>query len=308
MNFKDIYRDANNELHGDEKILLRLLSDKPKRTGFRISYLMPAAAVFAAVAVIVALPVNLADDKGVRIANTVTEYAVEDAPEISPVPKEDTVSTKLDEVVDSSQNTYYAAEEVLEPAYDDLPQDYGSLNINYVEQLSGHEPVAAMGRMIPAEKEMSAQEYSEYIGRDVSSEAQIPADMLFAEPSSVLAEVDGESGEILKEKGTYLAHSEDYGRFAEITVSKTDEIEISGEYEQSDILGNEITVLSDGTDYSASFAQDDVRYLIRTGGLSEEELLNLLKSLNGGNNYEKENFDGNNGGNDGDVIGSGSIG
>lgn len=352
MNFKDIYSRANEELHGDTKILEELLkTERTKKRRF-VPYIMPAVAAAAAAAIMLLNPA--VTDDGLQNGNPYSNhtqivsgvsvggesYAAETEYQNDPH------STQIQHFREGEkpqsgdklrQNEYCDASGITPSGMlvsdhkatlrnvtdaenggtsqgiarisDEIPTADTVLYINRVERLGGAAPSPAA---VSAERRrvMTNGEYAAYIGVDIASAAILPGDMVMESPGFVTAEVDGENDRILKERGVYLAHSENFQRFAEITVSRTENIVIPEKgLKKSEVNGNSVLVLSDGTDFSASFTKNDVQYLIKTGGIRQEELTELLKSLNGGiENEEKSNGGGADSADDDDIRSGTGIG
>ena len=316
MNFKDIYSSANDELHGKADILEKLLSADSAKKRSPLSFFIPTAAAAVAVAAVMIMnPQILGIDKenpsrdfhNTQIAsidpktaepsyeNDTTELYKDieiSAPESETLPITENPALPKQDVTPSAESMQIAQNAPKETeesvTVEVMPASAAALNINLVDELAGSEPVVAQElRIVPQYREMSYNEYSEYIGKDIAAEAEFSGDMILEVPESVSVVIDSESGEIVSDRCTYLAHSEDFDRFAEITVSRTDDLELTEEgFEKSEIKGNSVLILSDGTDFNASFTDNGTDYIIRTGGVTQEELTNLLISLNGGNNYE----------------------
>ena len=308
MNFKDIYSDANNELHGNHDILEKLLSQERKKRRWSMPVFIPVAVATAVAAVVmiitpytVGLNKSYKPDK-IRIASV---DSGDDDGQLSTDESVEPYQKNADQTAVNTETSVgiarYAMQENTptaadEPLYENeqipvlvtenLPSvsyEERELSINLVEQLAGAEAVVMTAREIVPQKEMTADEYAEYIGVDIPKNAAVPEGFEFLEPELVIAEIKPEDGSVIKEKGSYIAHSEDYERFFEINVSKTQDILISDEgFEKSEVCGNQIIVLSDGVDFNSSFTKDEVQYLIRTCKVTQDELENLLISLNGG--------------------------
>ena len=282
MNFKKVYSESLDDIHGNPEVLEKILSyDTPKKSfGFR--YVFSATAVCLAVAAVVVVnpfktgtsvpdnPSNLliaAEPAPIKVRSIEPEISEEKPLEFQ---EEPVLVTEYD--VTALVDVEVVPETVIE-------QTQG-LKVNSVEVLTGSS--AVMARSISETVMMTADEYKEYIGADIPGVISAPEGMYVTAPEFVMAETD-ENGNIISEKAVFMVHSEDYERFAEISVSKTQDIVIPPEgYEVSDVCGNGVIVLSDGTNYNASFSVGDTQYLIVTGGIDETELNNLLISLNGG--------------------------
>lgn len=325
MNFKEIYTEANDEIVGNREVLNKILSRNAPKQRISFKLVVPAVAVCMAVVAVVAvnpfkhsLPGNVTPETNIIMATPKTDNpivrSVEPDVEVRMAAEEPVVSTQ--EIIPQTQ--YVVTPEVAEalevaevPADEPIAvENTGSeLNINYNQTLFGPD-ASVMTRGISETVTMTPEEYAEYIGKDIAGVLDIPDDLAVLVPEFIEAEID-ENGNITSEKATFYAHSEDFERFAEVNVSKTKNITIPSEnLEVSDICGNEAVIISDGTDYNASFVCDGVQYFVRTGGITEEELKNLLISLNGGKNNDKEDFSSSNDSDDSSIISGndGSIG
>ncbi len=140
---------------------------------------------------------------------------------------------------------------------------------------------------VPAEPvytSLTAEQYSQYLGRDIVKTAKLPQDMNFKEPAGVGIEKDPVSGAVTHDLVAYYAEST-ADRERSVCVYTTrlhgeaEEYINNSSYEKSDICGFSGVIIADEESYRAYVKSSYGAVTVFSCKITEEELKTLLVSL-----------------------------
>ncbi len=289
MNFKAVYKDANNQITGNRDIIDGLFEKSKKRN------LTPfvSMASMAAAAAVIALAVNMypvsdteKEIAPVKIAMEQQELpkARQIDPDYSPSEESDlsgeTIPYEQPYVEPKISNT--AEPETVPPVIpseiaQEIPENtqQTEMYINYVDALPGSAvPRAAM---MLSEPQITEEEYYEYMGIDIPKIAEGIEGWEKAgfDGSQVCFDEDGN---IVSDRAS-VSYTSDLGQMLTVETTKLETLTPEGEYEKTDIEGFSSVVFSDGTDYKVYLKASDTEISVLSAGLSENEITDLINSI-----------------------------
>jgi len=137
----------------------------------------------------------------------------------------------------------------------------------------------AIVRMMPEGETVTAEDYCQYIGKDIVNSVVLPKEFEnYSMPDAVLC---FEEGEAFNDKWTYN-FSSDSGAVYISTTKKTDEVAaiiFNSDYQKSNVLGTDIVVFDDGFQKIACFTISDVAYTVTGMEISDDVFGNVVISL-----------------------------
>jgi len=315
MNFKEIYKAANEEISGDRNLIDAVIKKAEKKPVYKMAY--PLACAAAALMIVVGISVypknsveqvpnvNIASNKENNLDIKTDISIATDENENTKIPKktEDTVveykyQAKNDAVIESKpvveENIQkdISTEEVqksdeLEEIID-VPM-IAMLDINDIEPSlpktasfarSGSGGTSAESESIEYEG-MTAEQYYEYIGTDITQKLELPEGVVFEEFFGTTIKRDISQESIISDSAEFYASGEQ--KFVSLTVSKLAEI-VQNKLDdktlkKSDINGNPAVVEGYENTHHMYIKYADVYYNIYSEGLTTEEIEKLLISI-----------------------------
>lgn len=319
MNFKDIYKSANDDIHADRVILNDIIakSEYKNRPRFKVRYVYAAATIAIAVSVsmLAKAPSGVKTDKQI-VKNT--EYSRMDLTDenevgrISDSSEEKTASDKdapssvggdtsavaekqPDIIKDAETITDTTRDEGIFEEKDTTAQEHAYKHVasNDILRINARQsaPRTAMsggGTAVytAADTEtvwvdITYGEYCEYIGMDIIANAIIPENLHFGDFETV--SIRKENGEITNDEAHFSAVDSDGGKYVQVITSKlfndADNYLTDVGFEKSIFNGMNVVVIDEDDVYSAYFMKNDTSVGITAYSFSENELKNLLSSL-----------------------------
>lgn len=319
MNFKDIYKSANDDIHADRGILNDIIakSETKHRPHFKVQYVYSAAAIAVVISVslLAKAPSDIKSDKKI-VKNT--EYSQVNLPDESKIeaasessseidaPSKSIISSnggntptaakkKTDITAPAPQSTDSAATESIfeetaaaeqAPAYKHIASN-DILKVNVIRS-APRTTMSGGGAAVYSQEDSATEwvdlpysEYCEYIGMDITKAAALPKDMSFTDYDTV--SVQRENGEITSDEAHFGAVNADGSKFVQVITSKlfadADNYLSDDGYEKSSFNETEAVVIGEADIYRAYFMKDDTSVSITAHSFSEDELKDLLTSL-----------------------------
>ncbi len=319
MNFKDIYKSANDDIHADRAILNDIIvkSESKHRPHFKVQYVYSAAAIAVVISVslLAKAPSAIKSDKKI-VKNT--EYSQVNLPDESKIDIASESSVKIDvpnkSIISSDvgntptaakkqsditspapQSSYTAAPESIyeETATAEQAPAYKRIASNDILKINAIQPaprtvMSGGGTAVYTQADTATEwvdlpysEYCEYIGMDITKAAVLPKDMSFTDYETVC--LQKENGEITNDEAHFGAVNTDGSKFVQVITSKlftdADNYLSDGGYEKSSFNETEAVVIGEADIYRAYFMKDVTSVSITAHSFSEDELKDLLSSL-----------------------------
>ena len=320
MNFKEIYKAANEEISGDRSLIDAVIKKADKKPVFKMAY--PLACAAAALMIVVGISVypknsvkqvpnyNVASNKGNDLNNK-TDISIgtdkkentkiydktEDAVENKQAVKNDAITESetlyKEPAVQNDVTVDTSSHEQTEQSADlshiiDVPM-IAMLDINDIEPSlpsaatfarSGSGGASAESESIEYEG-MTAEQYYEYIGTDITQKIELPEGMEFEEFFGATVKRDIAIDSVISDNAEFYASGEQ--KFVSLTVSKLSGIvqdKLDDEtLKKSDIIGNPAVLEGYENTCRIYIKYAEVYYNIYSEGLTAEEIENLLISI-----------------------------
>lgn len=305
MNFKEIYKSANDSIHGDRGLIEKAIQKAQKKSSSKMIYLFASIAAVAIIVVAISVypekseftmpPIQVASNKD----NNSTEKNI-------PANKEKDIS-KTDE---SIQEYGYHSEEkrqfIEKTAESEIPE-HESDSLDAKEELAkkyeaseniamdssdavsfaGTNKFAKSGggsdasNVAIAYEGITAEQYCDYIGTDITKKVILPEKMYFETFYGTVLKSDSVTGDVISDDAEFNATGN--GKKLSVSVTK-----LLGEVykklndstlKKTDISGNVAVIESYETVHKAYVNYLDLYYKIYAEGFSYEELQNVLLSL-----------------------------
>lgn len=317
MNFREIYKSANDEIHGDRSLIDMVFEKAEKKPAFKTVY--PVACVAAALLIVVTVSLHPADNKketpnfniasnndanktevnpkteqyvqketGKQPDDTTKKYAEE-----SVITEKSDANSKSEGISDADNKTTEMYEESSEE--DRITEDtvttdnfmVAMLDINDVQpgvsaaaEYKRSSGGAGASDSIEFEG-MTAEQYYEYIGADITQKIKLPADMHFEEFFGATVKRNTDTDTVISDDAEFYAVGDN--KYLSVSTAK-----VSGEAEsklndeslkKSDISGIPAVIEGFESTYRIYVKAADVYYNIYSDGLTQEEIKELLLSI-----------------------------
>lgn len=315
MNFKEIYKSANDDIHADKALLYNIIekSENTRKMHFKMQYVYMAASLAAVIAVSFFLKMQPAQKSQMQILKN-TEYSSDkneifsETEVVSPKTSADKAANTDKQIlsksvgikdnndvlpsVNSAEGSVKTedtlteisdAEDIKtenEVAYDN------SVKINdkspYERSLSGSSArVTFFADDGTCREEIGYNDYCDYIGIDITAKAKLPVGMSFSENESVV--FTKEDDKTVDDKAYFSAFDSNGEKYVQLITSKIyDDAEVylqNNNYEKSIFNGVSAVVIQNQTVYEAYFMYNGTSISVCTNSFSESELTDLLISL-----------------------------
>jgi len=298
LNFKEIYKSANDSLHADKSIINDMFSEESRKNRFPFGQLTLYATAAVLLLVVGFSYFNITKDNGVTVVEKKVEPKVQISTQNTPdsevtgeivAPTKKTPGATDDAVVDFAKIQPQEKNETQENhavTKEDVPAILAEDNIDVSAEHSGVAVAssggggAGMNSRIRGTKTLSEEEYKDYIGVDFESmNPVLPEGMSFQIPEIIFG-VNNQNGEITDDSVSFVATDvQKPTKILNVTISKLSSDFQSGEDSAININGTEIFVSGSDGVYSAQFSVAGLFVFVSSFDMSYEELLSFLNSI-----------------------------
>lgn len=317
MNFKEVYKSANDEIHGDRSLLYSLGSKKEKVQEINIYKFASLAAATFIVVIIAVMPKPVMEVDKATIETSVTQAGGEEVLEYSAmkkmveedltpenIPVAKSVSLAAEEsVVGLEEGAMVLDESPREPekstpgleecdvVEESLPEDYeesatsDSININDASNVKTRMASSGGGGGVAMASvgEMAEISFSDYLKEThLSVDLELPEGMIANLPESVWAELDENGKYVYPVVSFYFTEDREDGRFISVISQKDGSLcdgFFDGEYELSVIDETQLVIIKSGEETKTYITKNGVDIIVTAVGLKEDEVVKLLHSI-----------------------------